>query len=186
MRSRARSLPCARCFSRACAPPPTEIRPTVSRRSATSCRHGGRVGTEVLGLRVDRRRQRGIALASQDCRDSTTGLYCRTIGLSVNPKICEMEPGMASQPGSTSISDSARPATRFAPRCGGSPPNASLRAPRTSIADNEFPRDLWPLLGAQGLLGITVPERFRRRRARLSRARHRHGRDLARLGRPSA
>ena len=26
--------------------------------------------------------------------------------------------------------------------------------------DNEFPRDLWPLLGAQGLLGITVPERF--------------------------
>ncbi|HLJ38035.1 MAG TPA: isovaleryl-CoA dehydrogenase [Steroidobacteraceae bacterium] len=25
---------------------------------------------------------------------------------------------------------------------------------------NEFPRELWPALGAQGLLGITVPERF--------------------------
>lgn len=35
-------------------------------------------------------------------------------------------------------------------------------APRASDIDrsNEFPRDLWPALGAQGLLGITVPERF--------------------------
>ena len=35
-------------------------------------------------------------------------------------------------------------------------------APRAADIDrqNEFPRDLWPLLGAQGLLGITVPERF--------------------------
>ncbi len=35
-------------------------------------------------------------------------------------------------------------------------------APRAADLDrtNEFPRDLWPALGAQGLLGITVPERF--------------------------
>jgi isovaleryl-CoA dehydrogenase len=35
-------------------------------------------------------------------------------------------------------------------------------APRAAAIDasNDFPRDLWPQLGAQGLLGITVPERF--------------------------
>jgi isovaleryl-CoA dehydrogenase len=35
-------------------------------------------------------------------------------------------------------------------------------APRAAAIDrsNEFPRDLWPALGAQGLLGITVPESF--------------------------
>jgi isovaleryl-CoA dehydrogenase len=35
-------------------------------------------------------------------------------------------------------------------------------APRATDIDrsNEFPRDLWPELGAQGLLGITVAERF--------------------------
>jgi isovaleryl-CoA dehydrogenase len=35
-------------------------------------------------------------------------------------------------------------------------------APRAADIDrsNEFPRDLWPALGSQGLLGITVPEHF--------------------------
>ena len=35
-------------------------------------------------------------------------------------------------------------------------------APRAAQIDrsNEFPRDLWPAMGAQGLLGITVPERW--------------------------
>ena len=33
-------------------------------------------------------------------------------------------------------------------------------APRAAEIEssNEFPRDLWPALGAQGLLGITAPE----------------------------
>jgi isovaleryl-CoA dehydrogenase len=35
-------------------------------------------------------------------------------------------------------------------------------APRAAAIDrsNEFPRDLWPAMGSQGLLGITVSERF--------------------------
>ncbi len=35
-------------------------------------------------------------------------------------------------------------------------------APRAAQIDqsNEFPRDLWPAMGEQGLLGITVPERW--------------------------
>src|SRR3979409_430223 len=39
---------------------------------------------------------------------------------------------------------------------------ASEIAPLADVIDrsNEFPRALWPKLGAQGLLGVTVPERF--------------------------
>jgi isovaleryl-CoA dehydrogenase len=39
---------------------------------------------------------------------------------------------------------------------------AARIAPRAADIDrtNEFPRDLWPAMGEQGLLGITVPERW--------------------------
>ena len=60
----------------------------------------------------------------------------------------------------TSISGSAKSSTRCATQV-----RRFAReriAPRAEEIDrsNEFPRDLWPELGAAGLLGITVPERW--------------------------
>src|ERR1700739_4264405 len=40
------------------------------------------------------------------------------------------------------------------------PPERTAPGAAAIDRSNEFPRDLWPALGAQGLLGITVPERF--------------------------
>ena len=57
-------------------------------------------------------------------------------------------------------------------------------APRAAEIDqsNTFPRDLWPEMGALGLLGITVAGRARRRRPRLPRPLRRDGGDQPRLG----
>ena len=61
-------------------------------------------------------------------------------------------------------------------------------APRAEEIDrsNEFPRDLWPRLGALGLHGITVEEEYGGAGPRLHRARHRHGGDLPRVAPRSA
>ena len=61
-------------------------------------------------------------------------------------------------------------------------------APRAAEIDraNSFPRELWPELGALGLLGITVEEEWGGAGPRLSRPLRRHGGDFARLGRRSA
>ncbi len=57
-------------------------------------------------------------------------------------------------------------------------------APRAAEIDksNQFPRDLWPKLGALGLHGITVEEEYGGSRAGLSRALHRGRGNLAGVG----
>ena len=58
-------------------------------------------------------------------------------------------------------------------------------APRAAEIDrsNQFPRDLWPKIGALGLHGITVEEEYGGTRPRLSRALHRGRGDVAGVGR---
>src|SRR5246127_1620104 len=61
-------------------------------------------------------------------------------------------------------------------------------APRAAEIDrsNQFPRDLWPKIGALGLHGITVEEEYGGAGARLSRALPRRRRNVTRIRRGGA
>ena len=63
-------------------------------------------------------------------------------------------------PGRASISGSAATSTSCATPSAVSLATGSRPAPVEIDRDNVFPRDLWPEMGALGLLGITVEEEF--------------------------
>src|SRR5438270_239186 len=149
MRSRALSLPAARCFSIAAFEPPRAARPTSRRRSSTSarlklsfCRNCSECTSRRVGIRgmgachgcrfvrqsYDPANGEGKPMSTLECTDSDFGLGAE-------------------------LEEIRQQVRRFA---------TEQIAPRAAEIDrsNEFPRDLWPALGGQGLLGITVPERF--------------------------
>ena len=146
------SLPAALCFAVAARDPPrAAAAPASARRSATSARMA-----------------RSLSRNSSECDDrrgcETGHARLATIaGLSDNHTISGTTARQAHD-------DARLPATVISV-CGETLEEirAQVRrfaaeqiAPRAAEIDrsNEFPRDLWPMLGEQGLLGITVPERW--------------------------
>src|SRR5215470_4784725 len=149
MRSRAGSLPDALCLSVAAREPPRAMRatsvcsPSTSERMARSL---SRYSSECRSTRVLRR---GMT-ACQGCRFVGQSYdHARREGKLMTPlDTIDCDFGLPEE-----IEEIRQQVRRFA---------AGQIAPRAAEIDrsNEFPRDLWPELGSQGLLGITVPERF--------------------------
>src|ERR1700688_1289210 len=148
-RSRALSLPAARCLSLAAFEPPSAARPTARRRSSLQAREARSLSLNSGDDKSRRLLMRGMGTChgylfvrqSYDsvCREhkSMTTLDCTDSDFGLGADLEEIR----------------QQVRRFA---------AAQIAPRAAEIDlsNQFPRDLWPQLGAQGLLGITVPERF--------------------------
>ena len=151
IRSRAVSLPAARCLSTAALEPPRAARCDLAAQVLAERAHGALVVTAFLGL-----------AGRPGCARRGMGHLprlpvCPTIIRSdprirqahMNPLDCtDSDFGLG-----TELEEIRRQVRRFA---------TERIAPRAAAIDrsNEFPRDLWPELGEQGLLGITVPERF--------------------------
>src|SRR5213080_2248438 len=149
MRSRALSLPAERCFSIAAFEPPRAARPTSRRRSSTSarlklsfCRNSSECTSRRVGIR-------GMG-ACHGCRFVRQSYdHANGEGKPMSPLECtDSDFGLGAE-----LEEIRQQVRRFA---------TEQIAPRAAEIDrsNEFPRDLWPALGGQGLLGITVPERF--------------------------
>src|ERR1700716_2552944 len=149
MRSRAVSLPAAWCLSVAALEPPPAARPAARRRSSTRERMARSLSWNSWECTSTRVEMRGMG----------TCHGCRFVRQSHDPVPGEGKPmrtldctdtdfGLGAE-----LEEIRQQVRRFA---------AEQIAPRAAEIDrsNEFPRDLWPALGAQGLLGITVPERF--------------------------
>src|SRR6202047_135603 len=149
MRSRAVSLPAALCLSVAPCQPPRAARPAARRRSSTRERMARALSWNSWECISTRVQMRGMG----------TCHGCRFVRQSYDPVPGEGKPmstldctdtdfGLGAE-----LEEIRQQVRRFA---------AEQIAPRAAEIDrsNEFPRDLWPALGAQGLLGITVPERF--------------------------
>src|ERR1700694_4962598 len=149
MRSRAVSLPAALCLSVAALEPPRAARLAARRRSSTNERMARSLSWNSWECTSTRVEMRGMG----------TCHGCRFVRQSYDPVRGEGKPmstldctdsdfGLGAE-----LEEIRQQVRRFA---------AEQIAPRAAEIDrsNEFPRDLWPALGAQGLLGITVPERF--------------------------
>src|SRR5258705_12270432 len=149
MRSRAVSLPAALCLSVAALEPPRAARAASRRRSSTNERMARSLSWNSWECTSTRVEVRGMGTC-HGCRFVRQSYdLVRGEGKPMSTLDCtDSDFGLGAE-----LEEIRQQVRRFA---------AEQIAPRAAEIDrsNEFPRDLWPALGAQGLLGITVPERF--------------------------
>src|SRR6267378_3421854 len=149
MRSRAVSLPAALCLSVAALEPPRAARAASRRRSSTNERMARSLSWNSWECTSTRVEMRGMGTC-HGCRFVRQSYdLVRGEGKPMSTLDCtDSDFGLGAE-----LEEIRQQVRRFA---------AEQIAPRAAEIDrsNEFPRDLWPALGEQGLLGITVPERF--------------------------